>query len=272
MTAGTRGHYPSGALGDASGFAARAANLARIGAGRRGTWSHGLVRRTLPFTLSFAALAAVLVGSLATPAVATGTDPSPAYDAAGRTVVRVRLHEAPGRLRVAREVRRGYDRDLFVHWISQGDGCDTRDRVLIGEARRDPAVSPDCALTGGRWFSYYDGVSTSDPATLDIDHMVPLAEAWDSGARHWSAGRRQRYANDLGDRRSLVAVTAASNRSKSDQDPREWLPDRARCRYLAEWVAVKLRWSLTVDRAEQRVLTRRVGSCADRRLRVRVVR
>ncbi len=208
------------------------------------------------------------------PASASPVAGSPVADGAERAragFVRVRLHAAPRRLEVRREVRDGYDRDLFVHWISQGDGCDTRDRVLIAEARRAPAVSSDCTLTGGRWRSYYDGVTTTDPSGFDIDHLVPLAEAWDSGARGWSDRRRQRFANDLGDRRSLVAVTASSNRSKSDQDAREWLPPRQRCRYLREWLAVKLRWGLRVDRAERRFLLREVQTCADRTLRVHVV-
>ena len=200
------------------------------------------------------------------------TGPSRPSTPGGGRCVKVRLHAAPRRLGVAREVRRGYDRDKFVHWISQGDGCDTRDRVLIAEARRAPVVSADCALTGGRWFSYYDGVRTSDPSTFDIDHVVPLAEAWDSGARGWGKKRRQRFANDVGDRRSLVAVSASSNRSKSDQDPREWMPDRQRCRYLREWLAVKLRWSLTVDRGERRFLVGAVQTCPDTRLRVPVAR
>ncbi|CAL9674121.1 hypothetical protein SUDANB176_07636 (plasmid) [Streptomyces sp. enrichment culture] len=73
---------------------------------------------------------------------------------------------------------------------------------------------------------------------LDIDHMVPLAESWDSGASAWTAQRREAYANDQGADASLVAVTARSNRSKADQDPAEWLPPAAgvHCRYVAEWL------------------------------------
>lgn len=206
--------------------------------------------------------------------VGSGLAVAPAHaDPAGgeqarQGVVRTRLHVAPRRLEVAPEVRRGYDRDLFVHWTAQGEGCDTRDRVLLDEARSAPTVGAGCSLSGGRWFSYYDGETVEDSSALDIDHMVPLAEAWDSGARRWRDGRRERFANDLGDRRSLVAVTASTNRSKSDQDPREWLPERRTCRYLREWLAVKLRWSLTVDRPERRFLVREVRGCADRRLRV----
>lgn len=83
--------------------------------------------------------------------------------------------------------------------------------------------------------------------------MVPLAEAWDSGASAWTPQRREAYANDQGAETSLVAVTARSNRSKSDKDPADWLPPASkevRCQYAAEWAGTKLRWGLTVDGAE----------------------
>ncbi|MEJ7832497.1 MAG: HNH endonuclease family protein [Nocardioides sp.] len=173
-------------------------------------------------------------------------------------------------LRLAIEVRRGYDRDLFRHWVDRdSDGCDTRDEVLIAEATTGPSVGDDCTLSRGSWTSYYDAASTRDSSTLDIDHMVPLAEAWDSGARAWNAGTRERFANDLGDVRSLVAVTASANRSKSDQDPVEWMPAREGCRYVRQYVAVKIRWSLTVDRAEKRFLRSKAASCPDVTLTVR---
>jgi hypothetical protein len=93
--------------------------------------------------------------------------------------------------------------------------------------------------------------------------MVPLAEAWDSGASAWSAQRREPYANDQGQEASLVAVTARSNRSKADQDPAQWLPTAAdaHCRYAAEWVATKLRWSLTADEPELAALRVLAGDC-----------
>ncbi|KOT52325.1 hypothetical protein ADK43_30350 [Streptomyces rimosus subsp. rimosus] len=93
--------------------------------------------------------------------------------------------------------------------------------------------------------------------------MVPLAEAWDSGASQWTAARREAYANDLDAERSLVAVTAKTNRSKADQDPATWLPPLAdaRCTYAADWVSTKLRWALTVDRTERDALRRLVAGC-----------
>ena len=99
--------------------------------------------------------------------------------------------------------------------------------------------------------------SPADSIGFDIDHLVPLAEAWDSGAGGGPPAPGERYANDLGDPRTLVAVTASANRSKSDQDPAEWLPALGQCRYVRQWVAVKIRWSLKVDAAEKRALLAR---------------
>ena len=126
--------------------------------------------------------------------------------------------------------------------------------MLISEADDPVTVGSGCSLSGGRWFSYYDRVSWTDPGRVDIDHMVPLAEAWDSGAGSWTTAVRQSYANDLGDSRSLVGVTDSVNQTKGDQDPNEWLPTYDKCRYLREWVAVKHRWRLTVDSAEKSAL------------------
>ena len=176
------------------------------------------------------------------------------------------LRTAVAGLAVATEIRTGYDRDLFPHWIdADGDRCNTRYEVLIAEATTRPTVSSPCVLSGGRWYSYYDNTSWTNPSDLDIDHLVPLAEAWDSGARSWTTSRRQSFANDLGDSRSLVAVTDNVNQSKGDQDPATWMPSysAARCRYVGEWIAVKVRWRLTVDAAEKSALTSFANSCSN---------
>lgn len=137
--------------------------------------------------------------------------------------------------------------------------------MLLAEAVTKPEQGDRCAITGGSWDSFYDETEITDARKLDIDHMVPLAEAWDSGASKWTAERREQYANDLGSERSLVAVTAKSNRSKSDKDPAQWLPPAAsaQCTYASDWVATKLRWKLTVDTKEQAALEKMVGDCPD---------
>jgi hypothetical protein len=153
------------------------------------------------------------------------TVPAPAH--AAETLP---LTEAIAALPMGTESRDGYDRDAFRHWnagANPSDGCNTRAEVLISEAVEPPTVGPNCRLKGGRWWSYYDQVWVTSASGLDIDHMVPLAESWDSGASARTARtaqRREAYANDQGAAVSLVAVTARSNRSKADQDPAQWLP------------------------------------------------
>ncbi len=95
-------------------------------------------------------------------------------------------------------------------------------------------------------------VDVTDPSELDVDHLVSLKEAWDSGAWAWTPDRRIAYANDLTDGRTLVAVSAASNRSKGDRDPSNWIPESAGavCPFIADWIAVKARWSMTMDQSE----------------------
>ncbi|MPZ94650.1 MAG: DUF1524 domain-containing protein [Propionibacteriales bacterium] len=200
-----------------------------------------------------ATLTAPLLISMARPATA---EAAVTYSAPLRTAV--------ADLPVAVENRTGYDRDLFNHWIdADGDGCNTRYEVLIAEADDPPTVGSGCQLTGGRWFSYYDRVSWTNPSDIDIDHMVPLAEAWDSGASSWTSGQRQSYANDLGDYRPLVGVTDNVNQAKGDQDPSTWMPQYDKCRYLREFVAVKVRWRLRVDSAEKSAMTSIANGCTN---------
>ncbi len=208
-----------------------------------------MVRRLL---LSCGFVLSVLGGVLAVPTAAHAET----YSAPLQTAI--------ADLPVATEVRTGYSRDLFQHWIdADGDGCNTRNEVLIAEADDPVTVGGGCALSGGRWFSYYDRVSWTQTSDVDIDHMVPLAEAWDSGARTWDAATRRDYANDLGDSRSLVGVTDDVNQAKGDQDIAEWLPTYDNCRYLGEFVAVKLRWRLTVDSGEKSAMSSLASSCSN---------
>ncbi|MEE1931211.1 HNH endonuclease family protein [Streptomyces sp. TRM 70351] len=194
------------------------------------------------------------------------TVPAPAHAAeAARTLP---LAEAVTSLPVGPESRDGYDRSAFRHWntgADPADGCNTRAEVLLAEAVEPPAVGARCRLTGGTWWSYYDQVRVDSASGLDIDHMVPLAESWDSGASAWTAQRREAYANDQQAAASLVAVTARSNRSKADQDPAGWLPPAAavHCRYAAEWTATKLRWNLAADAGEVAALRDLAAGCPE---------
>lgn len=134
-------------------------------------------------------------------------------------------------LRVAPEVRTGYDRALFRHWVdADRDRRSTRVEVLQQETLVRPMVftAGGCFLVRGRFYSYVDGLTWTLPGDVDIDHTVALAEACDSGARFWGPVRRQAFANDLGYAHSLNAITDNVNWAKGDRDPAQWLPPRQR--------------------------------------------
>jgi hypothetical protein len=201
-----------------------------------------------------AALLTLLVSAtLAVPAPANAA--TSAAKACKTNNIKLGLLTALDCVPVAEERIGGYKRSLFKHWVdANGNGKNTRAEVLIAES----LVSVQFSSTGktvstGKWLSLYDGETWTKASDVDVDHVVALAEAWRSGAWKWSSSRRQSYANDLGVAWTLRAVTDNVNQSKSDDDPTYWLPplESANCVYLTEWVAVKIRWKLTVD-AEER--------------------
>jgi hypothetical protein len=174
-----------------------------------------------------------------------------------------------GKLRVAPEKSWGYKRSLFPHWINV-NGCDTRQAVL---RRQNSVAGASCRARSGRWFSAFDGLRFTNSSDLDVDHFVPLAEAWRSGARRWNRRTRTRFANDLYGY-SLLAVSASSNRSKGDRDPSGWLPPRSsfRCAYVARWVAIKYRWRLRTDSKEKRAILGTMRGCSRKSLQVKKIK
>ncbi|MCL7429697.1 HNH endonuclease family protein [Streptomyces sp. NPDC057806] len=164
-------------------------------------------------------------------------------------------------LTVRAEDRTGYNRDLFPHWITQSGACNTREVVLKRDGTNVVQDSA-CAATSGSWYSPYDGATWSAASDVDIDHLVPLAEAWDSGAGSWTTSRRQAFANDL-TRPQLIAVTDNVNQAKGDQDPATWMPSRTayRCTYVRAWVQTKYYYGLSVDSAEKSALTSYLNAC-----------
>jgi hypothetical protein len=170
-------------------------------------------------------------------------------------------------LPVTAETGTAYNRELYNHWTDvDADGCSTRAEVLTLEsAVATTTTTPSgCTIATGSWFSPYDGATIIAGPDLDIDHVVALGEAHYSGAASWDAAKKAAFANDLGYPGSLIAVSATTNRSKSDRDPAEWMPPAAdyKCTYTAVWVAVKWRWGLTVDAAEYDAISRTLSGCA----------
>ena len=155
----------------------------------------------------------------------------------------------------------GYSREKFPHWRLVDQNCDVRDTVLKRDGTGVEATAT-CKITKGSWTSAYDGKTFTDPQGIDIDHMVPLANAWRSGADKWTEEQRKEFANDL-TRPQLLAVSAASNRSKGDQDPSQWKPPQKGfyCEYAKRWITVKAYYGLTVTEREKSTLREMLGSC-----------
>ncbi|MGK5741527.1 GmrSD restriction endonuclease domain-containing protein [Micromonospora sp. URMC 103] len=156
----------------------------------------------------------------------------------------------------------GYSRDLFPHWITISGSCNTREQVLKRDGT-SVVVDGSCAATSGRWYSPYDGATWTAASDVDIDHVVPLAEAWRSGANSWTTSRRQSFANDL-TRPQLIAVTDNVNQAKGDQDPSTWQPSLSsyRCTYSKMWITVKYTWSLTLQSSEKTALQSMLNTCS----------
>lgn len=153
-----------------------------------------------------------------------------------------------------------YDRDRFKHWIdADGNGCNTRYEVLIRDAVWANTSDNPCYLNAGEWISPYDGLHHSEWTNgLQIDHVVPLSEAWRSGAWSWDDQQREVFANDLEVPYALYAVTGQVNNSKGDRTPERWLPplQSFQCEYVVSYTLTKYRWSLSADQVEHDGLSR----------------
>lgn len=172
-----------------------------------------------------------------------------------------------GMIRVEEEFAAStYDRAFFGYPADlDGDGCDTRDEVLMADSRVQVEMDTSvCGVAVGEWYSPYDGVLTNDPGRIQIDHVVALSEAWASGASGWSSEDAVEFANAIEDGDNLQVASSSSNQSKSDKDPAEWLPenDLALCWYLVEWSRLKLVWDLSMDESEYQVVSGLLSSCS----------
>jgi len=152
-----------------------------------------------------------------------------------------------------------YDRSIYQHWIDDDKDCqDTRNEVLIAESLLPVTfkTSRRCKVKKGKWIDPYTGNALTRPQSLNIDHVIPLAEAHRSGAWKWNLGKKRRFANFLKNNGHLIAVSSGANRKKSDKDPARWLPSEVSFRkeYARIWSNAKVDWGLTANKAELKAL------------------
>ena len=161
----------------------------------------------------------------------------------------------------------GYSREKFPHWSDAEEfgwdvpdtSCDARDAALIRDGK-NVRVAEGCDVTSGVWLDPYTGRTYTDPSEIDIDHVVPLANAWRSGASSWSEARRERYANDPA---VLLSAEDNANQEKGDKGPEAWKPPNGAiwCDYATRWVEIKASYDLSLNQQEKAALEQMLGTC-----------
>ena len=157
-----------------------------------------------------------------------------------------------------------YDRSTWKHWNDEDNDCiNARHEVLIEESTTPIGMDGNCRVATGQWFGVYTGEQFSNPSNLDVDHMVPLKNAHDSGGWAWSASKKEEFANYLTFANHLLAVSASANRSKGSSGPEFWKPTRIDywCQYGTDWAEIKATWALTVTSLEKAALVDLVNNC-----------
>lgn len=169
-----------------------------------------------------------------------------------------------------RAPKTGYSRAQFGPAWSDVDrnGCDTRNDVLKRDLKSIVFKSPNnpCVILSGILIDPYSGetihflrgVSTS--ALVQIDHVVALSNAWQTGAFKLSADARKGFANDS---LNLLAVKGSLNSQKGDGDAATWLPPRKsyRCAYVSRQIAVKAKYGLWLTAPEKAAILKILNTC-----------
>ena len=163
----------------------------------------------------------------------------------------------------------GYSRERFPHWSKASDfgwdppqaSCDAREAALIRDGE-DVKVGSGCKVTSGTWLDPYTGKTYTKPSDIDTDHVVPLANAWRSGASSWDDRRRERYANDPD---VLLSVEDKANQSKGDKGPEAWKPPNEAewCDYAVRWTQIKAKYDLSVNEQEKAALEQMLATCKE---------
>lgn len=145
-----------------------------------------------------------------------------------------------------------YNREKhFGKWIDDpsDDTCmNTRAKVLVRGSLKPVKMggSRGCIVVSGQWSDPYTGQDFSQARDMQIDHLVPLKQAYMTGAANWTNAERCLYANYLGNSYHLLPVSGTANLEKSDKSPAEFVPSNPKfvCQYLVAWLKVKTIWSL----------------------------
>ena len=170
-----------------------------------------------------------------------------------------------------RAAKTGYARSQFPHWSDPDrNGCDARNDTL----KRDltdityKVGTRDCKVIAGQLLDPFSGkviTFSTTKVVIDIDHVVALSNAWQTGAAYFDKNKRSQIANDP---LNLLAVDSKLNRQKGDGDAATWLPPSKafRCEYVARQVAVKAKYGLWVTKPEKVAIDKILSTCVGQKL------
>jgi len=223
------------------------------------------IRRALVSLISLVILACVLFA--ATPEVVEQVS-SPTIE----PVIAGSAGQALEQLEVkGRAPKTGYERTQFGNGWSQVNGCDTRN-IILNRDLEAPVLDENCQVVSGTLNDRYTGkvivFNKSEGSAVQIDHVIALSNAWQTGAQQLTKESRVQLANDP---LELIAVDGPANQEKGDGDAATWLPSNKtfRCEYVARQIAVKQKYTLWVTIAEKDAMKAVLGTCPDQGLPVK---
>ena len=170
-----------------------------------------------------------------------------------------------------RAPKTGYKRSQFGDGWAKAGGCDTRNVILRRDLTNAVLGDDNCKVQAGALSDPYTGQriafkrGANSSGAVQIDHVVALSNAWQTGAQQLSSEQRISLANDP---LELLAVDGPANQQKGDGDAATWLPSNKpfRCQYIARQIAVKKKYSLWVTPPERTAMERILASCPEQRL------
>ena len=219
--------------------------------------------RRLIVTLVTIAGFAVIIFAAAPPIIEDSQPASEAPIATGSARKALEMLPVKGRA-----PKTGYERAAFGSGWATVQGCDTRNIILYRDLV-DTILDEGCLVVSGTLYDSYTGKTIAftrgDGAAVQIDHVVALSNAWQTGAQQLVKEQRVKLANDP---LELIAVDGSANQEKGDGDAATWLPSNKsfRCQYVARQIAVKQKYTLWVTSAEKEAIAGVLGSCPDQRL------
>jgi Protein of unknown function (DUF1524) len=155
-----------------------------------------------------------------------------------------------------------YVRKEWKHWSDRDKNClNTKEEILKARSKSIVLTSKKgCRIKSGSWDDYYYPETINDMKQIDVDHLIPLKHAYDTGGANWSPEKKEQFANDP---ENLVITDKKYNRQKGAKGIDQWLPINKEyaCKYVKDWIKVKMKYGLRMDEPEKLTISAIQGSC-----------